>query len=87
MDLDSARILFQDPDIVFVAVQVTGFPMTDVTEAGVCLYSFRRDSGGGSCGPLSDVRVTGISGTTRSPSGSYTYSWGPTGPLVFTRTD
>lgn len=86
-DLSSVRILGQDEDMVFLAVRVANPLMFGGDGSGVCMYHLAQHGGGGGCSPTEDVRKTGVSGTSSGPSGRYTYSWGPTGPLVFTRTD
>lgn len=86
-DLSSVRILGRDEDMVFLAVRVANPLMFGGDGSGVCMYHLAQHGGGGGCSPTEDVRKTGVSGTSSGPSGRYTYSWGPTGPLVFTRTD
>ncbi|MGV8882151.1 MAG: hypothetical protein ACOH19_08350 [Rhodoglobus sp.] len=85
-DLSSLRLLGEDEGVTFLAAKVAHASMLSA-EPGICFLIRTHDGGGSACGVQEDVRTTGLSGTSSGPSGRYTYSWGPTGPLVFTRSE
>lgn len=79
-EFESLRLLGELDGVIFVAMRVEAFLFYDGVAPGICLYSVGHGGAGAACGPLEQVRVEGISGS----SGPYSFSWGPTGPIELT---
>lgn len=84
--LDSVRLIDEDVDSTFLVLLVSDPLILGTVGEGVCLYEVSADAGRAYCDLLDDVRTNGLSGfSSSSPSESFSFQWGPTGPLVINR--
>ena len=84
--LDSVRLVHWMDDTTFLALHVVDPDILSTMGDSVCLFEVVDGGERGYCDLLDDVRSNGISGfSSTTPSESFTFQWGPTGPLVINR--
>ena len=81
--IDSVRLVGRVGNTTFLVLHVADPAILGTTGDSVCLFEAFDGGERGYCDVVDDVRSDGISGfSSTTPSESFTFQWGPTGPLV-----